>query len=51
MLWDITPTNERYFTFIDYINPEQTQPRPQRFFTIAPKIDKSDVPIEIPPGI
>ena len=47
-LWDITPTNERYLTFIDYINPEQTQPRPERFFKIAPKINKSDVPIEIP---
>ena len=22
-LWDITPTNERYLTFIDYINSEQ----------------------------
>ena len=48
MLWDITPTNERYLTFIDYINPEQTQPRSERFFKIAPKINKSDVPIKIP---
>ena len=48
MLWDITPTNQRYLTFIDYINPEQTQPRPERFFKIAPKINKSDVPIETP---
>ena len=47
-LWDITPTNERYITFIDYIDPEQTQPRPERFFKIAPKIRKSDVQIEIP---
>ena len=47
-LWDITPTNERYITFIDHINPEQTQPRPERFFKIAPKINKSDIPIKIP---
>ena len=47
-LWDITLTNERYLTFIDYIDPEQTQPRPERFFKIAPKINKSDVLIEIP---
>ena len=40
MLWDIMPTNERYLTFIDYINPEQTQPRP--------KTNKSNVPIKIP---
>ena len=48
MLWDITPTNERYLTFIDYINPEQTQPRSERFFKIALKLNKSNVPIEIP---
>ena len=47
MLWDITPMNERYLTFIDYINPEQTQPRPERFFKIAPKLNKSNVPIKI----
>ena len=47
-LRDITPTNERYLTFIDYINPEHTEPRPERFFKIAPKINKSNVPIEIP---
>ena len=47
-LWDITPKNERYITFIDHINPEQTQPRPERFFKIAPKINKSDIPIKIP---
>ena len=47
-LWDITPTNERYLTFIDYINPEQTQPRPERFFKIAPNINKINVPIKIP---
>ena len=47
-LWDITPTNERYLTFIDHIDPEQTQPRPERFFKIAPKINKTDVPIKIP---
>ena len=47
-LWDIIPTNERYFTFIDYIDSEQMQPRPERFFKIAPKIRKSDVPIKIP---
>ena len=39
-LWDITPANERYLTFIDYIDPEQTQPRPERFFKIAPKINE-----------
>ena len=32
---------------IDYINPEQTLPRPERFFKIPPKINKSDVPIKI----
>ena len=47
-LWDITPTNGRYFTFIDHIDPEQTQPRPERFFKIGPKINKTDEPIEIP---
>ena len=47
-LWDITPNNERYLTFIDYINPEQTQPRPERYFKIATKINTSDKPIEIP---
>ena len=47
-LWDITPNNERYLTFIDYINPEQTQPRPERYFKIAPKINTSDKPIKIP---
>ena len=47
-LWDITPNNERYLTFIDYINPEQTQPRPERYFKIASKINTSDKPIKIP---
>ena len=47
-LWDITPNNERYLTFIDYINSEQTQPRPERYFKIAPKINTSDKPIKIP---
>ena len=46
-LWEITPNNERYPTFIDYINPEQTQPRPERYFNIAPKINTSDKPIKI----
>ena len=47
-LWDITPNNERYLTFIDYINSEQTQPRPERYFKIAPKINTSNKPIKIP---
>ena len=47
-LWDITPTNGRYLTFIDHIDPEQTQPRPERFFKTAPKINKTDVSIKIP---
>ena len=46
--WDITPVKERYLMFIDYINPEQTQPKPERFFKIAPKINTSKEPIEIP---
>ena len=45
---DITPNNERYITFIDYINPEQRQPRPEIFFKIAPKLNTSNEPIEIP---
>ena len=47
-LWDITPAKERYLTFIDHINPEQTQPKPERFFKIAPKINESKEPIKIP---
>ena len=47
-LWDITPNNERYLTFIDYINAEQKQPGPERYFKIVTKINTSDKTIKIP---
>ena len=35
-LWDITPQNERYLTFIDTIDEAQIQPNPERFFRTDP---------------
>ena len=47
-LWDITPTEERYLTFIDQIANEQIQPKPANYFKVAPPLNNGPKLIEIP---
>ena len=47
-LWDITPQNERYLTFIDTIDEAQIQPNPERFFRTDPSYHNNAELIEIP---
>ena len=47
-LWDITPQNERYLTFIDTIDEAQIQPNPERFYRTDPPYHNNAEPIEIP---
>ena len=39
---------ERYLTFIDHIDLDQTQPKPEKFFRYEPEIHNNSKPIEIP---
>ena len=47
-LWDITPQNERYLTFIDTIDEAQIQPNPEKFFRTDLPYHNNAEPIEIP---
>ena len=47
-LWDLTPPEERYLTYIDRIDGEQIQPKPVKYFKEAPIIHVGLKPVEIP---
>ena len=47
-LWDLTPPEERYLTYIDIIDGEQIQPKPVKYFKEAPIIHVGLKPVEIP---
>ena len=46
-LWDLTPTEERYLTYIDKID-EQIQPKPVKYFREVPINHVGLKPVEIP---
>ena len=39
---------ERYLTFIDHIDLDQTQPKPEKFSQHEPEIHNNSKPIKIP---
>ena len=47
-LWDLTPPEERYLTYIDRIDEEQIQPKPVKHFKEASRNYVGLKPVEIP---
>ena len=47
-LWDLTPPEERYLTYIDRIDGEQIQPKPLKHFKEVPRNHVELKPVEIP---